>query len=213
MSMNILLADDHAMLRSGLHRIIADSYPEAIIGEVGTCEGLSAQLKEKTWSVLVLDIALGDRNSLDLVPELIRSQPQMKIIVLSMYSEHQFVIRAIRAGVSAYVTKDRAPEDLIRAIDSVLKGKRYLSENIARQLADHVAMNDLKSGEPHEHLSSREHEVFLLLASARTVSEIATRLHLSVKTVSTYRTRILEKMGMNSNAELMQYALRSGLTQ
>ena len=210
--MNILLADDHIMVRSGLHRIIIDSYPETVIGEAGTSEELRSRLKERDWSVLVLDIALGDRNSLDLVPEIIRSQSQIKIIVLSMYREHQFVIQAMRTGASAYVTKDRAPEDLIRAIDSVLKDKRYLSEDIARQLADHVAISDVKSGEPHKHLSSREYEVFLLLASAITISEIATRLRLSVKTISTYRTRILEKMSMNSNAELMQYAVRHGLT-
>lgn len=211
--MNILLADDHVMVRSGLRRIILDSYPDGVIGEAGTSEELCSRLKERVWSVLVLDIALGDRNSLDLVPEIIRSQPQIKIIVLSMYREHQFVIRAMRAGVSAYVTKDRAPEDLIRAIDNVFKGKRYLSEDVARELADHVAINDAKPGDPHKQLSSREYEVFLLLASARSISEIATRLKLSVKTVSTYRARILEKMGMNSNAELMQYALRHGLTQ
>jgi len=132
---------------------------------------------------------------------------------LSMYGERQFVVRALRAGVSAYLTKDRAPEELLQAIHSVLKGKRYLSETVARALADHVALAGSSSEAPHELLSPRESEVLLLLASARSVSEIATQLNLSVKTVSTYRTRILEKMGMSSNAQIMRYALQHGLVQ
>lgn len=211
--MHILLADDHAMVRSGLRRIVTDAHPSAIIGEAGNCAELCQQVREHDWSVLILDIALGDRNSLETVPELKRYRPHMRIIALSMYSEHQFVLRALRAGVSGYLTKDRAPEELLVAISRVASGERYLSEDVARQLADHVAVTGADSGEPHEHLSPREYEVFLLLATACTVSEIAARIGLSVKTVSTYRTRILEKMGMSSNAELMRYALQHGLTQ
>jgi DNA-binding NarL/FixJ family response regulator len=166
-----------------------------------------------SWSVLVLDIALGDRNSLELVPELKELQPRMPIIILSMYSERQFVIRALRAGVSAYLTKEQAPEELLQAIRSVRQGKRYLSQTMALKVADYVALAGSGSEDPHELLSPREYEVLLLLASARSVSEIAAQLSLSVKTVSTYRTRILEKMGMNSNAQLMRYALQHGLVQ
>jgi DNA-binding NarL/FixJ family response regulator len=128
-----------------------------------------------------------------------------------MYKERQFVIRALRAGVAGYVTKDRAPEELLEAIRAVLQHKRYLSESVASQIADYVALGGSGSETPHESLSSREFEVFLALAEAQSVSEIAARLDLSVKTISTYRTRILEKMGLTSNAQLIRYALEHGL--
>lgn len=209
--MRILLADDHTMVRSGLCRIVADAFPDATIGEVGTCRELRDKVRETNWSLLVLDIALEDRNSLELMPELKKLRPHMPIIVLSMYGERQFIVRALRDGASAYLTKDRAPEELLRAIHSVLAGNRYLSETVAQELADHVASAGSGSQAPHELLSSREYEVLLLLASAQSVSEIAAQLDLSVKTISTYRTRILEKMGVSSNAQLMRYALLHGL--
>jgi DNA-binding NarL/FixJ family response regulator len=211
--MHILMADDHAVVRSGLCRIVGDAFPGATIGEVGSCKELREKVRETDWSVLVLDIALEDQNSLELVPELRELRPDMPIIVLSMYGERQFIVRALRAGVSGYLTKDRAPEELLQAIRSVLEGKRYLSETVAETLADHVALAGSGTEALHELLSPREYEVLLLLASARSASEIATQLHLSVKTVSTYRTRILEKMGMSSNAQLMRYALQRGLVR
>lgn len=209
--MRILLADDHAMLRSGLRRIIADAFPEAQIAEVSSCDELLERIRESDWSVLVLDIALGERNSLDLVPELRALRRQLPIVVLSMYKERQFVIRALRAGVAGYVTKDRAPEELLEAIRAVLQHKRYLSESVASQIAEYVALGGSGSETPHELLSAREYEVFLALAEAQSVSEIAARLALSVKTISTYRTRILEKLGLTSNAQLIRYALEHGL--
>ncbi|KAA0232301.1 MAG: Response regulator GacA [Acidimicrobiales bacterium] len=211
--MRILLADDHVIVRSGLRQIVTDAFPGAVVGEVGSCGELRDKIREADWSVLVLDIALDDRNSLDLVPELLAIRPHMPIVVLSMYGERQFVVRALSVGVLAYLTKDRAPEELLQAIRSVLRGKRYLSETVAAELADHVALVGGGSEEPHDLLSSREFEVFLLLAAARSVSEIAAQLGLSVKTISTYRSRILEKMGMSSNAQLMRYAMQHGLVQ
>lgn len=211
--MRILLADDHAIVRTGLRRIVTDAFPDSVIGEAASCGELRDQIRQTNWDMLVLDIALGGENGLDLVPELRGLQPRMAIIVLSMYSERQFVVRALQAGVSGYLTKDRAPEELLQAMRSVLLGKRYLCETVARQLADYMALAGSGSEAPHEHLSPREYEVLLLLASARSVSEIAVQLHLSVKTVSTYRTRILEKLGMNSNAQLMRYAIQQGLVQ
>ena len=209
--MRILLADDHEIVRSGLRRILADAFPEAVFGEVGSWHELHDAVRETVWSVLILDIALADRNSLDLVPELQKLSPRMPIVVLSMYGERQFVVRALRAGVSGYLTKDRAPEELLQAIRTVLRGKRYLCESVAGELAEHVALVGSGSDTPHELLSAREYEVLLLLAGGHSASEIAVRLRLSVKTVSTYRSRILEKMGMSSNAQLMRYALRQGL--
>lgn len=211
--MRILLADDHQIVRSGLRRILADAYPDATIGEVGSYNEVRDAVRESDWSLLILDIALDDRNSLDLIPELKELRPDTPIIVLSMYGEMQFVVRALRAGVSAYLTKDRAPEELIQAIQSVLQGKRYLSEETASQLADHVALRGSGSEAPHEQLSSREYEVLLLLASGRSVTDIAAQLALSVKTISTYRTRILEKMGLESNLQLIRYAMQHGLVQ
>ena len=211
--MRILLADDHAILRSGLRRIVADAFPGVIVGEVGSCRELRDQVRDATWSLLILDIALEDRNSLDLVPELRQLRPHLPIIVLSMYGDRPFVVSALRAGVLGYLTKDRAPDELLQAIRSVLQGKRYLSETVAGELADHVALAGSGTEALHELLSAREYEVFLLLAAARSVSQIAEQLSLSVKTISTYRARILEKMGLNSNAQLMRYALQHGLVQ
>ncbi len=209
--MHILLADDHAMVRSGLRRIVTEAYPETVVVEVGSAKELREEVRKQNWSILVLDIALGEKNSLDLVPELIDLQPGLPIIVLSMYGERQFVVRALRAGVSAYLTKDQAPAELLRAISSVLAGKRYLGQALAAELAEHVALVGLSTEALHEQLSPREYEVLLLLAAAHSVSEIAAQIGLSVKTVSTYRTRILEKMGMTSNAQLMRYALQHAL--
>jgi DNA-binding NarL/FixJ family response regulator len=211
--MRILLADDHAIVRSGLCRVITDAFPGVIVGEVGSCRELREKVHEASWSVLVLDIALEDRNSLELVPELREIQPGMPIIVLSMHGERQFVVRALRAGVSAYLTKDRAPEELLQAIHSVLEGKRYLCENVVHLLADYVSLTCPGDTALHEQLSPREYEVLLLLASAHSVSEIAAQLNLSIKTISTYRTRILDKLGMSSNAQLMRYALQHKLVQ
>ncbi|MBI2817621.1 MAG: response regulator transcription factor [Acidobacteria bacterium] len=211
--MRILVADDHAIVRSGLCRIIADAFPNAAVGEVSSCEALRDRVRESKWSVLILDIALGERNSLDLVPELREIRPNLPIVVLSMYGERQFVIRALRAGVSGYVTKDRAPEELLDAIRAVLQGKRYLGGAVASQIAEYVALGGSGAEAPHELLSAREYEVFLLLADARSVSEAADQLGLSVKTISTYRTRILEKMGLSSNGQLIRYALQHGLVK
>jgi len=211
--MRILIADDHAIVRAGLRRIVADAFAGATIDEVSSCPELHERVRDAGWTVLIFDIALGERNSLDLVPEIKQLRPNLAIVVLSMYGDRQFVLRALRAGVSAYLTKDRAPEELIAAIESVLNGERYLGEAVARQIADYVALAGSGAERPHELLSPREYEVLLLLASAKSVSEIAAQLGLSVKTVSTYRTRILEKMGLSSNAQLMRYALQHGLVQ
>lgn len=211
--MRILLADDHAIVRSGLHRIVADAYPTSVIDEVGSCPELIEKLRAFDYDLLILDIAMGDRNSLDYVPECKQLRPNMAIIVLSMYGDRQFVIRALGAGVLAYLTKERAPEELLQAISAVLRGERYIGETVAAQLADYLALPGSNSVPLHERLSSRELEVFVLLASARSVTDIAEQLSLSVKTVSTYRNRILEKTGLQSNAEIMQYALRNGIVR
>ncbi len=207
--MRILLADDHAMFRSGLRRILEDEFPKVVIGEVQNHHELREQVRSAEWDLLLLDISLGERNGLQELPILKQIRPNLPVIVLSMYGERQFVIEALAAGAAAYLTKGRPPGELFQAIRTVLSGRRYIGEALAEQLADHLAM-DTKA-RPHETLSPRELEVFLLLASGTSVSAIAERMHLSVKTVSTYRTRILEKMALKSNAEITQYAIRHGL--
>lgn len=209
--MRILLADDHGIMRSGLRHIVADAFPDAEIGEAGSCPEVLERLRDSEWTVLILDIAMAGKNSLDFVTAFKKLRPELAIIVLSMYGERQFVIRALRLGVLAYLTKERAPEELLHAIQSVLRGERYIGESLASQIADYVSSPGSDAGAPHERLSAREYEVFLLLASASSVSDIAANMNLSVKTVSTYRNRILEKMGLQSNAELMRYALQNGL--
>lgn len=209
MPLRILLADDHAMFRSGLRRILEPEFPGATFGEAATVGDVRAMLERERWDVLVLDISMAGDNSLDSLPSMKQAQPALPVVVLSMYGERQFVIRALRAGASAYLTKERAPEELLRAIRTVLSGHRYVGNELAEQLADHLA--GASAATPHESLSPRELEIFLLLASARSVSQIAAQLQLSVKTVSTHRTRILEKMALRSNAELMQYAVRHRL--
>lgn len=206
---HILLADDHAILRTGLRRILEEAFPGAEVGEAGTAEAALGLVREGAWDLLVLDISLPGRSGLEAIPEFKALQPQLPIVVLSMYGEQPFAIRALRAGASAYLTKEHAPEELIQAIRTVLTGRRYIGASLAEALAAHVALD--RDRPPHELLSAREFEVFRRIASARGLTEIGEELGLSVKTVSTYRTRILEKMQLATNAELMQYAIRQGL--
>ncbi|WP_026852530.1 response regulator [Geothrix fermentans] len=207
----ILLADDHALLRSGLRRILEEALPGVQVGEAGTADEVLAALPDGAWDLLILDISMPGRSGLDILPDLKAQQPALPILVLSMFGEQQFAIRALKAGASAYLTKERAPEELIQAVRTVLGGRRYIGASLAEALASHVSSD--REVAPHERLSAREFEVLRLIAAARTPGEIAEKLGLSVKTVSTYRARILEKMQLATNAELMQYALRHGLVE
>ncbi|MCC7381923.1 MAG: response regulator transcription factor [Deltaproteobacteria bacterium] len=208
--MKVLIADDHGIVRSGLRRILELEFPGIVVSEAATCEELLAKVRSAPLDVVILDVALGSENGLSALPTLKEINPTLPIVVLSMYGDRQFVIRALAAGASAYLTKERAADDeLFQAIRTVISGRRYIGESLAEQLADHLAHD--RGGLPHEALSPRELEVFLLLAAAKSVSEIAEQLKLSVKTVSTYRSRILEKMSLGSNAEIIQYAVRTGL--
>jgi DNA-binding NarL/FixJ family response regulator len=208
--MRILIADDHSIVRAGLRRILELEFPGVEIGEAVSPAEVLAQVERCRWDAVILDISLGPESGLGVLPRLKARCPQLPVIVLSMHGERQFVIRALSDGASAYLTKEHAAdEELFQALRAVLAGRRYLGETIAVQLADHLALD--RGIRPHESLSSRELEVFLQLASGRSVSEIADHLNLSVKTVSTYRTRILEKMALTGNAEIIKYAVRNGL--
>lgn len=207
--MRILLVDDHAIVRAGLRRLLEDEFRGVQVGEASTAAEAETSIAADAPDIILLDISLPGRSGLDLLPELRTLAPSARVIMLSSFADPQFAVRAIRDGAAAYLTKERAPRELLEAIRTVSSGRRFIGAELGEQLAALLASEH--GGKPHEALSSREFEVFRLIASARSVSEIAADLGLSVKTVSTYRTRILEKMGMSSNAELMQYALRHGL--
>ena len=206
-----LVGDDHAVVRRGLKDLLRDSGDIVVEGEATNGQELLDLLDTKPWDVVVLDINLPDRNGLDLLGEVKRQKPDLPVLILTMYAEEQYAVRAMRAGASGYLTKESAPEELIQAIRKVVNRGRYVSPDLAERLAQWVDGGSEKSA--HEILSTREFQVFLMLASGRAVSQAAEELCLSVKTVSTYRARILEKMNLKTNADLTLYAVRNRLVQ
>lgn len=201
----ILIADDHAVVRQGLKQIVAFNNEMTIIGEARNGAELLNLLRENPVDVVILDISMPGRNGLETLKDIKRQYPTLPVIILSMYPEDQYAVRVFKSGAAGYMTKESAPEELVKAIEKAYYGGKYISPQVAELLADHVETNTLEI--PHKFLSDREFEVFNLLASGKTVGQIADELNLSVKTISTYRTRILEKMGMTTNAELTRYAL------
>ncbi|HXO21334.1 MAG TPA: response regulator transcription factor [Thermoanaerobaculia bacterium] len=201
----ILIADDFAVVRHGLRQILAEAIEGAVFGEAADgAEALRKALAED-WDLLVLDIALPVMTGLDVLKELRRKRTALPILVLSMYPEEQFAVRALRAGADGYVTKKVAAADLVTAVKRVLAGGKHVSPALAERLVGELGLGAGRA--PHELLSDREFQVFRLLAAGNTVTAAAVTLGLSVTTVSTYRTRILEKMGMAENSDLVQYAI------
>jgi two-component system invasion response regulator UvrY len=206
----ILIADDHRLVRKGIAQIIEESPGMEVAGEAGDGQEALDFVRAKTLDVVILDIAMPVRGGLDVLREMKAAKPDLKIIVLSMYPEEQYAIRSFRDGASAYLTKGSAPEELIQAIRTVAAGKRYITPSVADKLATFVEGG---TEHPlHEDLSHRELQVLVRIASGKEVKEVAAELHLSVKTVSTYRSRILAKMGMSTNAQLIRYAIQHSLT-
>jgi DNA-binding NarL/FixJ family response regulator len=205
----ILIADDHAVVRRGIREILEDT-PDLLVGaEAATAGDVLRLVRDQRWDVIVLDVHLPGANGLDLLHEVRRERPEMRVLVLTGYPEEQYALRAIKAGAMGFLTKESAPEKLVDAVRKIASGGRYVGDDVAQMLASAVAGD--ASGAPHERLSNREFEVLRILASGRTVSQVAEHLSLSVKTVSTHRTRILQKMGMKTNAELTHYAIRNKL--
>ncbi|MGH7682245.1 MAG: response regulator, partial [Candidatus Eiseniibacteriota bacterium] len=199
-----LVADDHAVVRRGLQALLAESREISATGEASSVQQTLEKLRSEPWDVLILDINLPDGSGLDLLQQLRQEFPSLPVLILTIYAEEQFAVRALRAGAAGYVTKETAAEDLLGAIRKVVAGGRYVSPALAERL---VTLTDGKADrQPHELLSEREFQVFRTLASGRTVSQVAEALHLSVKTISTYRARIMAKMGLKTNAELTVYA-------
>lgn len=208
--MKILIADDHAIVRRGLQQIIATRPAWQVSGEAATADELLALLPDVKADVLVLDVSLGDRSGIDLLGSVRELSPQLPVLMLSMYAEEHYAIRSLRAGAHGYIQKDRPPEEILGAIERVAGGRTHVSEAVMEQMAATISGAHTES--PHERLSRREFQVFQLIAGGRAVSEIAEILQVSVKTVSTYRTRIMEKTGFRTNADMIAYAIRNGLT-
>lgn len=209
--MKILLTDDHAVVRHGLKQILAEEFRRAIFGEAKNAQEALDLVWKEHWDVVILDITMPGRSGLDVLREIKRSKPRVPVLVLSMHPENQFAVRVLKSGASGYMTKESAPQELVGAIRKVLNGGRYVSPSLAEKLATYVSSDSQKP--PQELLSDREFQVLRLIASGKIVSEIAKDLSLSVKTISTYRTRILEKMGLKNNAELMHYAMQHQLVE
>jgi two-component system invasion response regulator UvrY len=205
----ILIADDHAIVRRGLRQILADTPDVALVGEAQNAQQVLDLARVQDWDVVVLDISMPGRGGLEVLKELKREYPKLPVLILSMHPEDQYAVRALKAGAAGYLTKESAPEDLLTAIRKALQGGKFVSAALAEKLAAHLATDADQL--PHERLSDREYQVLRLIASGKTVGEIAEELALSVKTISTYRARMLEKMSLKSNAELIHYAVQQGL--
>ncbi len=205
--MKILIADDHSVVRKGLRMILADTYPLAFIDEVPDGIELLKKVAKEEWTVIISDISMPGRSGVDIIKEIKELAPKTPLLILSGHSPQEYAARTIKSGASAYLTKESAPEELIKAIEHVLTGRKYISPEIAEILAEAYGGDDIDKL-PHQHLSNREYEVFKLISSGNGISEVANTLSLSVNTVSTYRARILEKMHLHSNADLIKYAIQ-----
>jgi two-component system, NarL family, invasion response regulator UvrY len=205
----IIIADDHPIVRAGMKQIISEAADMSVVAEAGDGRQLLHKIREENFDVVILDITMPHIDGLDVLKQLKIEKPKLPIIILSIHPESQYALRVLKAGAAGYVTKTSAPEELINAIRKVHRGGKYISPSIAEKLAFQLEADFEVM--PHEALSDREYQVLCMLASGRTVTEIADELALSVKTVSTYRSRILEKMDMKNNAELIHYAVQNKL--
>ena len=207
----VLIADDHAIVRKGLVQIASESRDIEMRGEASEYSSLMKLMKENPCDVLLLDISMPGKNGIDVLKIVREQYPKTQVLILSMYPEDQYAIRALKAGAAGYLTKDSAPERLVEAILSVSRGKKYITPKVAEMLATHLVTDT--EGAPHESLSDREFQTMRLIASGKQLSQIADELALSPKTVSVYRARVLEKMQLKNNAEITHYAIKHGLVE
>ena len=205
----ILIADDHAIVRQGLKQIVEESGEMQVVAEAANGVEALQKMRETSCDVVLLDISMPGKSGIDVLKQIKEEKPKLPVLILSIYPEDQYAVRLIKAGAAGYMTKESAPAEVVEAVRRVAGGKKFISPSVAEMLANEIGLADEKS--PHETLSDRELQIFLLLANAKTVSGIAEALSLSVKTVSTYRSRILEKMHLRNNAELMHYAIERRL--
>lgn len=206
-----LIADDHKIVRHGLKKILEDEFSEVTIGEASRDTEIAEQLEKSKWDLVILDISMPGKSGLEVLKDIKATHPKIPVLILSMYPEEQFALRVMKSGASGYIRKDSAPEELVDAVKEILEGRKYISPTVMNILSDNV--NKDGKVELSEVLSDREYEIFMLIAQGKTVSEIAEILSLSVKTVSTHRTHILEKTKLKNNAEIVMYAVRNKLLQ
>ncbi len=207
----ILIVDDHAVVRAGLRQFLVEDPAYQDVQEAATGEQALDKLRQGRWDLLILDINMPGRNGIDILKHVVAGSPETKILILSGYPEHQYALNVLRAGASGYLPKESAPDELLKAVRHILQGKRYVSASLAEMLVSELDTDHDKPA--HSGLSQREFQIFCKLAAGASISAIAGELCLSVKTVSTYRSRVLEKMGFKTNADITTYALRNGLIQ
>jgi DNA-binding NarL/FixJ family response regulator len=205
----VVIADDHTIVREGLKQILRASSDLEIVGEAGNGHEVLQRVRELDFDVLLLDISMPGKSGMDLIKQVKTEKPKLRVLVLSMHQEHQYAVRAIKAGASGYLTKESATTLLVSAIRKVAGGGAFITAEVAEQLALGAMPN--VGGPPHASLSDREYQVFNFLVSGKTVSEIAEQLNVSVKTVSTHKARLMEKMGLANQADLIRYAIRHRL--
>ena len=205
----VLIADDHAVVRKGLKQIILDEFPSAFIAEVSDVESLVSHVVKQDWDVVICDISMPGRSGLEALRQVKDIKPEIPVLIMSMHPEDQYALRVLKAGASGYLNKDSVHEELIKAIQTVRIGRKYIRPTIAEKLVGALSSDSNK--QLHEQLSDREFDVFKMIAEGKTISEIASQLSLGATTVSTYRARILEKMNMKTNADLTRFALENKL--
>lgn len=209
MMIKVLITDDHAVVRKGLKQIIDETPGMLAVDEAASGHEAMEKIRKNAYDVVLLDIAMPGKSGLDTLKELKLERPSLPVLILTIYPEEQYALRVLKAGAAGYLTKESAPAELVTAIKKVSEGGRYISPSLAEKLAFNIGTDtDI---DPHEKLSDREYQVMCMIASGKTVSDIADEMSLSVKTISTYRTRILEKMGMKNNAEMTHYAIKKEL--
>jgi DNA-binding NarL/FixJ family response regulator len=205
----VIIADDHPIVRAGMKQVLADSGDIRVVAEADSGEALIQKIQKSDYEVVLLDITMPGVGGLETLKRIKTLKPNQPVLMLSIHSEEQFALRTMKAGAAGYLTKGSAPEELVKAIRQVAGGRKYISPDFVEKLADELHHNLKRL--PHERLSDRELQVLCMMANGKTVSAIAAELNISVKTVSTYRTRIIEKMGLSTNAEIIGYAIRNNL--
>jgi len=207
--LSILITDDHGLVRLGVRHLLQKAVPDVVTGEAANAEEALALIGQRAWDLVVLDITMPGRSGLDILKDIHNLKPRLPLLVFSAHAQSDLILRALKSGAAGFVAKTSPPEELAKAIDAVLKGTKYVSEHLAQEVVLKVFSS--AAGLPHETLSDREYEVLRMIASGQTPTRIAQKLDLSVKTVSTYRVRILSKMGMHTTAELMYYGINHEL--
>lgn len=209
--LKVLITDDHAMIRVGLKQVLQKAFSSAVIGETQNAQEALEQIRSKDWDLAIMDITMPGRSGIDILQDIKLARPNLPVLIMSMHGEDQFAVRVLKAGAAGFISKHSPPEELVKAIQKLLGGGRYVSHAVTEKLISDLGKQIEKL--PHEVLSDRELQVICLFATGKTNKEVAKELSISVKTVSTYRARILEKMKMKSNAELTRYAIKNQLVE